>query len=227
MTTTDTMSDSSLSDANVNVKSAENGNGKKKWSMLVWINIGIIGLLLLLKTIDAYCFRIHDYVDFQSIFYALFGFSDVLSDVLFSKKLTDLYLEQRASHLLGAMMASYAFIVLPITVSLYQLSKENEQSWKEHDHLKRWMKSNALFLFLLSIFTGSSFVAVYIVNCDLCQLGVFTMGLSRKQKRKFRTKRIWGVVLFEVMSIYIMNMYIVQNAYISRMCLRASSKCGI
>ena len=115
--------------------------------------------------------------------------------------LTEKYIEGESDDFLFAVIAAYLFIVAPIAGGLAQLFLESNREWVKDDDLKMWINANVGILYFLSIFSGSSFIAVMIVNCGAFQLDILNMGMSRRQRMKFHTKRIWSVVFCEVEGI--------------------------
>ena len=79
---------------------------------------------------------------------------------------------------------SLFFIIFPLISNLIQLHIEiskwiNDRLILANTGVKLWIKSKVTFLYLLSILSGSSFSCISLVNSNLFQLSIFSMGLSR------------------------------------------------
>ena len=156
-------------------------------------------LFLLITSIDARCIRINDYFDSGSIAKALLGFLDFLSDLLLAAQLTIYCYADDAEWIDFVMtIASFCFIVTPIMLSFGQLLRQNGSDWIHVVHIRNWMRSHSHIIYILSVFSGSAFNAVSLVNCEAMKLEVFSMGLSKRQRLQFNAKRLWSVVTFEV-----------------------------
>ena len=80
----------------------------------------------------------------------------------------------------------------------FEISKWISDPILANTEVKLWIKSKVKTLYFISIISGSSFSAIALVNSNLFQLSIFTMGLSRYHKSIFRNKRFFSVVLLEV-----------------------------
>ena len=108
------------------------------------------------------------------------------------------------------------FIILPIILNLYQLQKEINKHWihdmDNKEALSVWIQSNIKFLYLFSIFTGSSFTAIEFCNSGLFGLYHFNMGLNKRQLLIFRNKRLYSIILFEnIPQLIIQIIYVLYN----------------
>ena len=96
---------------------------------------------------------------------------------------------------------SLTFIVLPVSITLYQLGQFVED-WIENqetkDMVKPLLNTHIRKLYFLSIICGSSHSAVSLCNSNLFRLKLFDMGLTKRQKAVFDNARFWSSVLFEV-----------------------------
>ena len=159
-------------------------------------------VFLLFAFLDARFCRINDYFSVSCILQALVGFLDFVSDDIFALHLTVLFLgstDDRDHHkLLMLMICSYLFIALPMVLGFAQLLRENQQEWIQSVQLRNWMRKHSYFVYILSMLSGSAFNAVSLINCEAFHLNVFSMGLTKRSKMRFSSKRLWSVVIFEV-----------------------------
>eukprot|EP01083_Nonionella_stella_P166877 559323_1 len=151
----------------------------------------------LVSLVDAKCLRRNDYFLVFNIVGAALDVCDTVLDILFALNLTLYFNETKSIQFLVAAIASYVFIIFPITYSIIQLVMKSRKWWETDDDIRSWWTDNSKVLYLLSICTGSSYTAVEIVNCNAFQLDVFTMGLKKPQRIQFNTKRVYGIVLCE------------------------------
>ena len=91
----------------------------------------------------------------------------------------------------------------PAFGSLFQLYFYSKRKWLKNDHQRAWLSKYSTVLLLLSIVTGSSFAAVAVLNSYLFKLEIFDMGLTQKEIRKYNTRRIYSIVMFEVCNIFV------------------------
>ena len=100
---------------------------------------------------------------------------------------------------LWLFIASMIFIILPILVSMAQLLHEMNKHWMKDDTLKLWLTENTKKLLLFSIVSGSSFTAIEVMNSELFHLYPFSMGLSMEQYHRYMARRVYSVVILEVL----------------------------
>ena len=164
------------------------------------IIIAAVLLVLLIALIDAWYIRINDYFDPGCVITTLLGFLDFLSDLLFAVHLTMLCMDhdERDTKVIIFTILAYFFIALPMAFSFGQLLRENQREWVHSVYLRNWMETHSYFVYMTSIVTGSAFNTVSLMNCQALKLEVFSMGLTRRQRLKFNTNRIWGIVACEV-----------------------------
>ena len=167
--------------------------------LIYGIILGAVFLFLLISLIDAWYIRINDYFDYGCIIKALLGFLDFLSDLLFAVQLTMYCLNDDVKVIESVMtIASYCFIIFPMMFSFGQLLRQNDKEWIHVVHLRNWMRSYSHVIYIISVFSGSAFNAVSLVNCEALKLEVFSMGLSKRQRLQFNAGRLWSVVACEV-----------------------------
>ena len=83
-------------------------------------------------------------------------------------------------------------------MAMIQLVHQLQKYWWRDESVKMWLVSHGKILYVLSIFTGSPYTAVSLMNSALFQLDIFTMNLSREQLIRYQVKRVYSTVLFEV-----------------------------
>ncbi len=64
------------------------------------------------------------------------------------------------SNLRNAMIASYTFIIIPISFRISQLFHTARTKWCKNDNLSIWLSDNSKWLYLLNI------ILEYSSNCD-------------------------------------------------------------
>eukprot|EP01084_Bolivina_argentea_P122986 217963_1 len=133
----------------------------------------------------------------EFIIEAAFQTLDTASDVLFAIFITLRYHETKHDNLLYTMIGCYLFIVVPIAFSIGQLVQQMRNKWVKEDDLRAWLASHSTLLYLLSILTGSAYTAVRVANSGAFQMDMFSMGLNKKQRIQFNTKRVYGIVICE------------------------------
>eukprot|EP01083_Nonionella_stella_P066869 176454_1 len=164
------------------------------------ITVGIMaGFLLfaLIGFIDAKRLRRNDYFMILNIVFGGFDVCDTVLDLLFAVTITLHFNATQDIRVLVATISAYTCVVIPIAYSTVQLVRKFNRSWGSDDNLRIWWTDYSNALYLLSIFTGSSYTAVSILNCNAFQLELFSMGLSKQQRLKFNTKRLCGIVGLE------------------------------
>ena len=92
---------------------------------------------------------------------------------------------------------SIVFITFPTVITLYQLYSAMKR-WKMHDELSQWLSNNVKLLYLVSVISGNSFVAIELCTSNLFNLKWFDMPLSKPQLIHFQTNSIFSIILFEV-----------------------------
>ena len=90
------------------------------------------------------------------------------------------------------------FIIIPCILSLFQIHYYSQTVWLENDKVMEWLIKYSKFLYIISVFTGSSFTAISIMNSSIFGLSYFEMGLTFKEIIRFRHQRVYSVILFEV-----------------------------
>ena len=159
----------------------------------VCITIGVMGF------IDARCLRINDFYRIGAIFAATVQILDMLSDsfLAFDIHLQDkMYPDDVAYDIM--LYVCILCIALSSLLSLFQVYYFSKHIWFYNDKAREWLIKYAKLLYITSVFTGSSFTAIDIMNSNIFGLSYFEMGLSNKQIAAFKTRRIYSVVLLEV-----------------------------
>eukprot|EP01083_Nonionella_stella_P294436 1000935_1 len=162
---------------------------------IVFVFIAIGGIALL----DAKYIRKNDYFKSLSIVSSLFQILDMLSDVFF---VVAVYATYRATdddklQFLLICILSMVCIVIPIIISLYQLYATSSTQWITDNRVVEWLNTYAKLLYFMSVFTGSSFAALDLFNCNMFSLNLFDMGLSKKHFQEFKTKKLYSIILGE------------------------------
>ena len=103
-------------------------------------------------------------------------------------------------------VASFCLLAFPLIGNVYWLLK-NQRKWEADfavgARLVGWLRRWRSYLFAFTIVCGSSFGAVNLCNANMFGYPLFRMGLKQKLLDQFDAKRLWIVVLFEVMQFLI------------------------
>ena len=106
-------------------------------------------------------------------------------------------------------------MVVPTFATLYQLYVAIDK-WKRIDLLNQWISERVHLLYFLSIITGSAFAGIELCTSNLFNLTLFQMPLSKTRLLRFKTKRIYSTVMFEVkiISIHFFHVFRLTLLYI-------------
>ena len=161
-------------------------------------SFSIFLILHIVGYIDARYIKVNDLYRGSVWILTWMQLSDIFGDAFVS---VDIYYKHNSSSdefgFLIAFIASITFIILPSMLSIYQLRRHYIEHWLNDDRIRLWWNRYSKLLYLMSIISGSSFTAIGIMNGSMFGLEMFEMGLSKKQKRRFKTKRLYSVVIFE------------------------------
>ena len=126
------------------------------------------------------------------------GVLDVITDVMFSLTVTEKQRdEERVPYFI--VVICWVTIVVPVLLSICQLWRKSRGAWLREDVPRQWMDKYSVVLFILPFLCGSSFIALSVLNCNMFQMGVFSMGLSDSEFSSFNLQRLWTIILLEVM----------------------------
>ena len=171
----------------------------------IWyVNGGImagVGVFNAIAIIDAKLLRQNDYFQPLALVKAMFGILDVISDVMFSLTVTAKH-SKDDTPLNFVIVACWTTIAVPVLLSVWQLWRRSRSVWLREDVPRQWLSTNSFIMFILPFFCGSGFVAIAILNSNLFQLGVFSMGLSKTELSRFSLQRIWSIILLEVLNVF-------------------------
>ena len=166
------------------------------------IIIGFVTLCALIAIAgytDARIFRINDYFAVTPIIRLTLQSVDMISDCFFIAQINLDNVKDPSTAYDVLFYASIVFVVVPALASLFQLFFYARKKWIRNKRARAWLSKYSALLLFSSLCTGSSFVAVAIFNTYIFRLKVFNMGLTTKQLRKFSTRRIYSIVLLEVL----------------------------
>ena len=180
-----------------------------KWfNWVLWSIIVVICIIAIGGYADSQKCRKNELFQWNSI--VLFGFYliDFCSDIFLSMELFLLMMDANNEYdefkdiFTVLFISSIVFIFVPVVTTLVQLHTEISK-WLVDPILSQteaqlWILSYARMLYAVAIISGSSFSAVTLLNSNLFQLNVFSMGLARFHQKIFRNKRFFSVVLLEV-----------------------------
>ena len=128
----------------------------------------------------------------------MFGVLDVISDVMFTLTVIEKHHDEETVPYF-IVVTCWVTIVVPVLLSLCQLWRKCRGAWLKEDVPRQWMDKYSVVLFILPLLFGSAFTALSVLNCNMFQMGVFSMGLSNSEYRSFNLQRLWTIILLEVM----------------------------
>eukprot|EP01083_Nonionella_stella_P148632 470888_1 len=172
------------------------------YKAIVLIFVATFFLIGSLSLIDAWFVRPNDYFKIGALGSMTIQTVDMISDCFFSAEVIRQYgLPEQASKnktpLLVIFLLSVLFIALPALLALFQLYSQAKKHWLKSDYVRSWLSKYFTILLFVSIASGSSFAAVALLNSYIFHLEIFDMGLTDKQMKRFNTRRIWSIVVFE------------------------------
>ena len=164
----------------------------------VFVLMAFFVLIIIISYIYSNCISKNDFYSIGSLIATSIQIIDTVSDVLFIINIT--YQSNYPSiPLLSLLISSIVFIVFPVIITLFQLSHQMKK-WQRIDDIGAWTTDNVTMLYIISVITGSSFAAVQLCTSNLFNMSQFDMPLSKIQIEKYRTKRVYSIVLLEVCS---------------------------
>ena len=166
-------------------------------TLIIVIIFSILLLIICASYIDAKWIRINDFFTVGALFFAIFHINDTLTDILFTINITNQD-EYPSQLLMMLLIASSACIFIPALMTIYQLHTSMNK-WRRNEELAVWIGDNVKILYMISVLTGNSFVAVYICTSYMFHMQPFQMPLSKTQLLAYKTKMIYSTMLFEVM----------------------------
>ena len=184
-----------------NVEEKENDEDGINYYEQLYFTIAIIiaaaGVIIsILGYIHAKWYKVNDYYTSNAILLAIFHILDLLSDIFLAIIISERINDSNHIYLI-LFICVLIFIIVPISVSFGQLLKQIDKHWWKNDNTKSWLISYSKILYLLSLFTGSSFTAVKVMNSNLFSLNIFSMDLNKNDLTRYQTKRIYSIVLIE------------------------------
>eukprot|EP01083_Nonionella_stella_P170884 582565_1 len=165
------------------------------YEMVFLIVVSLFAVMLVAAWADSKYIRANDYLKINQILGMAVQTLDMLSDCFFAANVN--IQSQIDSQYLIAMIFAIFFIVTPAFMTILQLHFQCKRWIHSSDQVRGWLSQNLKHLYFLSIFTGSSFAAITLVNSYLFQLGICDMGLTDKEVSAFMYKRVYSVVLVE------------------------------
>ena len=160
-------------------------------AVIVFAGIVIIGY------IDARCIRTNDFYKVGPLTIAALQGFDMLSDCFLAIDISFAKNIEPGQPFGILLFLCIVFIVMPSFLSLAQVYYYSSKIWGEDTKIREWLLKYSKWLYILALFTGSSFTAVEIVNSNIFGLSYFEMNLSNRQMIAFKTKRIYSVVVLE------------------------------
>jgi len=168
------------------------------YQYLMGVFFGFMILIGVAALIDAKLIRKNDFFLIGAVASMTLQTADMISDCFFSADLYGRVSDNPDSPAYQILFyLSLFFIVFPALFALLQLYFYAKKNWVHNEYVNAWLSKYSVVLLALSLFSGSSFAAVALLNSYIFQLEYFDMGLTEKQMRDYNTRRIWSVVLFE------------------------------
>ena len=164
------------------------------YKFIVGLVLCFLAITIIISCVDARCIagRRNDFYSAGTLIAAMFQIMDLISDIFFS-------VEMWIVDVKVMFIASAAFIVVPVLLSLLQLFLAVQQ-WRclGKDTLTAWIRKYAFGLYALSLVTGSAFSGIQICRSDIFGLPQFAMPLNENQIVGFQSKKLWTTVMLEV-----------------------------
>ena len=179
---------------------------------IIFLVIGIFAIIIVISCIYSTWLWRNDYYRLSGLMTATIHIVDTLSDAFFIVNIT-FYDDYPSRKLYIMLVISIMFMIIPAFITLYQLHSAINK-WKRNDQLSQWISYNVTLLYFLSVITGSAFAGIELCTSHLFNLEHFQMPLSKTQLLKFKTKRIYSTVIFEVKTIYQSNPYCIYCYYV-------------
>ena len=126
---------------------------------------------------------------------------DVISNLLFALAVAYYPNFIKSPPLFFIFMASVFFILIPSSISLFQLNQMIDGQWNKSEEMRSYLSSYKYTLYILSIVCFSSFTGVQICQSNLFGHLIFDIPLSKQEALYFEAKKIYSIVLFQVLVI--------------------------
>ena len=171
---------------------------KLKWHGLTFCLFVVLSILAIF---DAYCYRKNDYFKSSALLKGLIGVLHVVTDVLFASLITVRYHHDKSTWNLVFTVVAWTSNILPILLSLCQLSRMIQGEWSQKEGVRQWILRNSHVLYILSFICGNAFAAIGLVNSNAFRLKIFSMGLNQRDLSNFNIQSLISVVIFEVLYV--------------------------
>eukprot|EP01084_Bolivina_argentea_P284660 487939_1 len=159
---------------------------------------GFLFFIIVLSFIYSRKWKQNDFYRLSALITAALHMLDMVSDVSFCLQTTAHPDFNSSTSLFIIFTGSAIFILLPLSLSLYQLHSVINKKWMNaSSELKGWIHDNVTILYLLSFLTGSSFTAIELCHSNLFNLIQFDIPLSKREISLFKTLRIYSTIAFE------------------------------
>eukprot|EP01084_Bolivina_argentea_P275640 470118_1 len=158
----------------------------------------IFAVILIIAYIYSSFIKINNFFRIGALLGVAIHSMDMLSDVFFSIQAT-LKVNKQSNNIQMLLISilSICFIFIPTITTIFQLYHEMKKHWLKDNKLRAWLSDNTALIYFVSIITGSSFTSVELFNSYLFNLERFDMGLDKKSLMRYRTKRVYSVVMLE------------------------------
>ena len=170
---------------------------KTFFQQLTFIIGGFLLFVIIISYIDARFVRKNDFYNIGVLMSAAFHILDTISDTMFVLLIT-YYPDFLVTELFYIFIASIAFIVIPMIITLAQLNGIIDKYWNKSDELRSWLSSHIYKLYVISILCGSSFTGIQLCRSNMFGQPVFDIPLTKQQAAHFHTQRLYSITLLEV-----------------------------
>ena len=130
-----------------------------EFQIIIYAVIIFFLLLILVATIYSKFIKQNDFYSYSALIAVGIHFNDTLSDAFFCVNIS-LHDEYPTSELTIMLYLSMIFIILPASITIYQLYHQIKQ-WKHNVELSQWLADNIKFLYLSSVLLGQ-----FICSCQ-------------------------------------------------------------
>merc|ERR1712173_205613 len=167
------------------------------------IIIGMLSVGALIAFIHSKFISVNHFFKIGCLLAAIAHLNDAVSDILFAAQIRPDSLE-----LWIIFICSIVFVVVPAAISIFQLQRALAE-WRQNDELKAWLSKYVSFLYLFSILSGSSFVAVQVCTSGAFSHRLTNMPMNKHNVLRFKSKILyWTVVLENFPQLIIQCIYL-------------------
>ena len=165
----------------------------------------LLGVLMLTVLIGMSVQRMRgiDSLKYKELLLFSVSVCNVFADMLFAVKWWMVMMVGNDGDAFSLCMGGMAVLVVlgPMMKNLLDL-RENAMKWRlDNVHgaaMTEWLNEHGKGMYLLSFLCCTTYGALELVNCRLCGLAMFSMGLPPPLQQRWRRQRLWVVLLADL-----------------------------